>query len=188
MRETNSRSENGFTFDTCVAIKMCENPNLGNLLTCRLDLVNSRIHLCSQTLSEVQRLGYNLDHISREIQMAIGAEIIFQRVYDEIYLDSQYLEKMCPTLHSGDSHIIAYARASRTTLITCDRGLAEAARISDIKVINPDLLPCDEIAKNTKTKYYGLVKNAIAKPAIVKQKTKSLLLKPGEKIIWRSFV
>ena len=188
MRDSKSRSENGFTFDTCVAIKMCENPNLGSLLTCRMDFENSRIHLSSQTVSEAKRLGYDVDHISKQIQRAVGAEVIFERVSYEMYLDSQYLEKMCPTLHFGDSQILAYARASGTTLVTCDRDLAKAARISDTKVINPDLLPCDEIAKNTKTRYYGLVKNAIPKPAIVKQKAKSLLLKPGKKIVWRTFV
>jgi len=187
MRDSNSRSENGFTFDTCVAIKMCENPNLGSLLTCRVDFENSRIHLSSQTVYEAKRLGYDTDYISKQIQGAVGAEVIFERVSDEMYLDAQYLEKMCPTLHFGDSQILAYARASGTTLITCDRGLAEAAILSGTKVINPDILPCDDL-RNEKPKLQKIVIRAIQKSSRAANKAKSLALKPGQKIVWRSFV
>ena len=37
------------------------------------------------------------------------------------------------------------------------------------------------------SKYPGLVDKAIAKPRIVKQKVKKLALRPGQKIVWRSF-
>jgi len=188
MVEHKNRSENGFTFDTCVGIKMCETPNLGSLLACRVNFENSQIHLSSQTLSEAQRLGLDVETISDHIQKSTGATIICGKITDEMYDDAYYLERKCPTLHSGDSQILAYARATGTTLITCDRGLVEAARLSGTPVVNPDLLPCDQIARNVNSKYRRIVRKAIAKPSVVKQKVKSFALKPGQKIIWRSFV
>ena len=101
--------------------------------------------------------------------------------------DAAYLKTMCPTLHNGDSQILAYARATNTSLVTCDKGLAEAAKVSGTKLINPDLLPCDTIRLHKKSKMQKIVDRAIRKPSEVKEKIKSLALKPGQKIVWRSF-
>ena len=181
-------SQNGYTFDTCVGIKICENPNIGNLLACRVNFENSSIHLSSQTVSEVGKLGRDIDHISKQVQSAIGANIISGCITSDMQDDADHLESVCPTLHTGDSQILAYARATGTTLVTCDRGLEEAASLSGVKVINPDLLPCDALAKKTKSRFHGMVKKVIAKPVVAKQKVKSFALKPGKKIIWRTFV
>ena len=181
-------SQIGFTFDTCVGIKICENPNLGNLLACRVNFENSDIHLSSQTIFEAKRLGYDVDFVTKQIKSTIGVNVISGYITDDMQNDADYLVSVCPTLHAGDSQILAYARATGTTLITCDRGLAEAAMLSGTKVVNPDLLPCDVFVKNTKSKLHGFIKKAIAKPVIAKQKVKSFALKPGKKIIWRSFV
>ncbi len=186
VRETN-RSQNRFTFDTCVGIKAFERPNFGSLLTCHVNFEGSEIHFSSQSIFEAKKLGFDVDAISEQIQKSTGAKIIFGKITDEMYNDASYLESKCPTLHSGDSQILAYVRATKTTLITCDRGLAEAAKLSGTSVVNPDLLPCDQMAKKPSSKYPGLVDKAIAKPRIVKHKVKSLILKPGQKIIWRTF-
>lgn len=165
-------SQNGFTFDTCVGIKIYENLNLGDLLTCRVNFKNSDIHLSSQTIFEAKRLGYDVDSVSKQIKSTIGVNVISGYVTDDMRDDADYLESVCRTLHSGDSQILAYARATGTTLITCDRGLAEAARFSGTKVVNPDLLPCEVFVKNTKSKLHRFAKKAIAKPVIAKQKVK----------------
>ena len=180
-------SQNGFTFDTCVGIKICENPNIGNLLECRVNFENSNIHLSFQTIFEAKRLGHNIDHISKQIQNTIGANIIRGYITNDMQDDADYLESVCPTLHAGDSQILAYARATGTTLITCDKGLAKAATLAGVCVVNPNLLPCDKFTNNTKSKFHSIVKQVIVKPAIAKQQIKSQLLKPGKKIIWRSF-
>jgi hypothetical protein len=187
MASKTDRSQNKYTFDTCVGIKAFERPNVGNLLACHIDFEASEIHFSSQSLFEAQHLGYEVEAISEQIQKSTGARVILGKVTDEMYDDASYLESVCSTLHSGDSQILAYARATGTTLITCDRGLAEAAIFSGVAVINPDLLPCQQITKDTSSKYSGIVRKAIQKPQIIKQKVKSQLLKPGKKIIWRSF-
>jgi hypothetical protein len=180
-------SQNGFTFDTCVGIKICENPNLGSLLACRVNFENSNIHLSSQTIFEAKRLGYDVDSVLKQIQSTIGANVIKGYVTDDMQNDAEYLEEKCSTLHRGDSQILAYARTTGTTLITCDRGLAEAALLSGTKVVNPDLLPCDKIIKTKKPMSSEIIRKVISKPQIVKQKVKKLALKKGQKIVWRSF-
>ena len=165
-------SQNGFTFDTCVGIKVCENLNLGSLLACRVNFEDSKIHLSSQTIFEAKRLGQDIDHISKQIQSTIGAHVINGNITQDMQNDADYLLTVCPTLHTGDSQILAYTRATGTTLITCDRGLAEAARFAGVDVVNPDLLPCDKFENNIKTKINGFVKKVIVKPVSTKQKVK----------------
>ncbi len=179
-------NEHNYTFDTCVGIKICENLNVGNLLSCRINFENSTIHLNSQTLMEVNRLGYDVDFVSLQIKKSIGAKIVFGTVTNEMIDDASYLQTKCSTLHGGDDHILAYARATNTTLVTCDKGLAEAAILCDTKVVNPDILPCNKIGLK-KSKTQKIVDRAIRKPSEAKQKVKSLVLKPGQKIVWRSF-
>lgn len=181
-------SQNGFTFDTCVGIKVFENPNLGNLLGCRVNFENSNIHLSSQTVFEAKRLGYDFEQISKQIQSTIGAKVISGYITNHMQNDADYLESVCPTLHTGDSQILAYVRATRTTLVTCDKDLVEAAKMSGAQIVNPDLLPCDVLAKKIlKSRFHGIIRKAISKPIVAKQKVQSFSLKPGQKILWRSF-
>ncbi len=191
MNNNIKRSQNGFTLDTCVGIKICENPNVGNLLNCRVNFENSSIHLNSQTIFEAEKLGHDIDHISKQIQSTVGGGVNVIRGYvtSSMRDDAVYLESVCPTLHAGDSQILAYARATGTTLITCDKDLAEAAGLSGVVAINPDLLPCDALAKKTpKSRFHRIVKKAAAKPVVAKHKVMSTLsVKPGQKILWRSF-
>ena len=182
MVDTNGRSENGFTFDTCVGIKICENPNIGSLLACHVDFENSIIHLNSQTITEATRLGYDVEKISTQIQKLIGTSIVQGVVTERMQTDAGILEDLCPTLHAGDSQILAYAKFTKTTLVTCDKGLAEAARTVGVSVVNPDLLPCDKLVTDVKkSRFHGIVKKAIAKPVQAKQKVKAITLKPGQK-------
>ena len=158
-------NEHNQTYDTCVGVKICENPNLGDLLSCRINYENSTIHLTSQTVLEANRLGYDMDSVIKQIKKFTGATIILGTITDEMIQDAAYLEIMCPTLHNGNSQILAYARATNTTLVTCDKGLAEAAVISGTKVINPDLLLCNKIGLR-EILFHNIIKTIII-PGIV---------------------
>lgn len=172
----NIGSENGFTFDTCVAIKIFENPNISSLLLCHLNFQDSQIHLSSQTVFEVKKLGYDFEHISKYIQQTIGVSIITGHITEDMENYAEYLETLCPTLHFGDSQVLAYSKATGTTLITCDRGLAEAAHISNVSVVNPDLLHCNELGINVKkTKFRGSVRKVITRPSHAKQKVELVM-------------
>jgi len=182
----NGSNKHNYTLDTCVGIKICENANVGDLLSCRVDFESSTVHISSQTVFEATRLGYDVDFISKQIKELIGARVIFGSITSSLNQDAKYLETKCPTLHDGDSEILAYAMATNTTLITCDRGLAQAASLCGTNVVNPDILPCEKMGLS-KSKMQKTVDKAIRKPFETKQKVKSLVLKPGQKIVWMSF-
>jgi len=182
----NGSNKHNYTLDTCVGIKICENANVGDLLSCRINFESSTVHISSQTVFEATRLGYDVDFISKQITELIGAKVIFGSITNSMNQDAKYLETKCSTLHDGDSEILAYARATNTTLITCDKGLAQAATLCGTNVINPDLLPCEKMGLK-KSKMQKIVDKAIRKPSVIKQKAKSFVLKPGQKIVWRSF-
>lgn len=177
----------GFVLDTCVAIKLCENPNHGGLLTCRIDFGGSTVYLNSQTVLEAERLGYDSSQIRGQVQAALSTDVEFGDITDDIEFDAQYMQVQYPTLHSGDSQILAFARATSSMLVTCDRGLAIAAKESGAQVINPDTLPCEQITRTPKSRWARVVRKALAKPSEVSRKAKTIALKPGQKIVWRSF-
>jgi hypothetical protein len=165
------RLENGHTFDTCIAIKIFENPNISNLLSCRLNLKDTKIHLTSQTVFELKKLGYDYDQISKHIEQTIGVSIITGHITEDMENDAECLESICRTLHFGDSQVLAYSKSTGTTLVTCDRGLVEAARISNVSVVNPDLLHCNESATNArKSILRGNVSIWFSRPLQSKQK------------------
>ncbi len=182
----NESDKHNYTFDTNVVIKIYENPNVGNMLFCRINFENSTIHLNSQILKEVNRLGVTINSVTQQIKESIGSKIVFGDVTDEMDCDASYLQTKCPTLHYGDDRILAYTRATKTTLVTCDKGLERAAIMCDTKVVNPDILPSDKI-KLKKSKIRKIVDRTIRKPSATKQKIRSLALKPNQKIVWRSF-
>jgi len=182
----NRVNEHNYTLDTCVGIKICENPNVGNLLSCRISFENSTIHISSQTVLEAARLGYDMESVSQQIKETTGATTVFGNVTSDMSRDASYLESKCPTLHDGDDKILAYARATDSVLVTCDKGLAEAAVLSGTNVVNPDILPCEELGIG-KSKMQKIVDRAIRKPLAAKQKMRKLALRPGQKIVWRSF-
>ena len=179
--------KNDFTFDTCVGIKIFENPNVASMLSCRLDFTDSTIHLCAQALLEVKRLGYDVDVISEQIQKSMGVKIVKGKVTDEMIRDANHLRERCPTLHNGDDQILAYARATCTTLVTKDKGLVQAAEMVGTSVINPDVLACDEIRAYGKSRMRRIVDKTICKPIAVKTITRSIVLKPKQNILWGSF-
>ena len=185
--EKGQKIKNGFTPDSCVIIKIRENPNIGNLLRCRIDFVDSIVYLNSQTIYEVQKHGHCIDEVYNTLRTTLGTTVVYEKITDEIKNYADYLQNIYPTLHAGDAEILAFAQAKSTTLISCDKGLLEAAKSSETAFVNPDILPCDKIAKQTRTKYYGMVKDAVKKTVRNSEKIRSIAKKPVKKIVWRCF-
>ena len=157
------------------------------MIRTHLDFGGSTVYLNSQTVLEAERLGYNSSQIRGQVQAALGTDVEFGDITDDMEFDAQYMQVEYPTLHSGDSQILAFARATSSTLVTCDRGLAIAARESGAQVINPDTLPCEQITRTPKSRWARVVRKALARPSEVSRKAKTIALKPGQKIVWRSF-
>ncbi|RNJ79581.1 MAG: hypothetical protein D9C04_04190 [Nitrosopumilus sp. B06] len=183
MQGKHNGSPNNYTFDTCIGIKMCENPNFGSLLKCRLGFDDSTVHLCTQTILEANNLKYDSKEFFRLIKSVFGASTVEGKVTDEMKCRAVHLEKTHHKLHYGDNYILAYAEATGTILVTCDRGLASAAESIGVTTINPDLIATDVIGRGVRSRFHKTVKNAIKK-----QSARQIgRLVQDKKIIWRSF-
>ena len=174
---------NDFAFDTCIGISMRKVKNLENLLKCRIEFKNSIIHLTSRTRLEATKNGYNFDNIVQQIESSLQTKVVYGKITSALRRDAKKLVKRCSTLHPGDSEILAYAMSTNTTLITSDKGLLQAANIVNVPTINPNTLTCSyDVNVISRSRHNKSFRN----PSLPKR-AKSLL-KPGEKIIWRSFV
>ena len=178
-----SGSKNCYTLDTCVVIKVCENPNLGRMMSCRIDFENADIYLNSQTIDEAQSKGFEKNYVLETIMSSLGSNVICDGITDEMYCDAQYMQSKYPSLHPGDSEILAYALTKNSTLVSCDKGLLEAAKMSGAEFVNPDILPCDELFPRPRTRWYKVVKDAIKTVNDSPQKIKT----PIRKITWEAF-
>ncbi len=188
--------EKSYTLDTCVIIKICENPNIGNLLNCRINFNNTKIFLNSQSLFEAKNNGYDYDYVYQTLKKSFDADIIYEEISENLKQYAIILENLHSTLHPGDSEILAFAESKHSVLLSCDKGLIFAAKNAGVKFINPNILPCNVI--NKERKIFKKLKNRINssisintkllhdKITSTKQKNKGP--KQVKKIIWNTFV
>ncbi len=66
MEDTLAGSKNGFTLDTCVGIKICDVPNLGNLLACRLNFKDSKNSLLFSNDIGIKKYYYDINLIYKK--------------------------------------------------------------------------------------------------------------------------
>ena len=177
---------NNYVLDTCAAIKIVDNPNFLSMLSCRLNLKNSRIILCSQMIFEFHKNGFDLDILVKILE-SVQTKVDFKRCTYKIHQKAIYLESLCNSLHSGDSEILAIAYDKKFDLISCDKGLVNAAKQFNIKNVNPHMMISNIDTKRSRTSYFATVKKVIQEKKKQVVNTPSTLLKPGQKIIWRSF-
>ena len=159
MSQKYSRSDKQYTFDTCIGIKMVENPNFASLLSCRLERENSLVRLTSQTELELTRKGYDFASVSARIHECLGMNIVHTSIDEDMRFVAKCLKITCPTLHNADSLILADSKLNGTTLVTCDRGLTTAADLVGVCVINPDVIATDTNAPNPTSRYTCIVRN-----------------------------
>ena len=174
MTDTTKISQNRFTIDTCVIIKICENPNIGNLLSCRINLYDSKVFLNAQTVFEAKKHGYSFDFVCHTLKNTLCTEVVYEEISENLKNYAGVLENLYPTLHAGDAEILAFAQSKNSVLLSCDKEFLIAAKRVGVKFINPDILPCDVIAKKVKTRFYGIVKNTLKENSQIKKNPNSL--------------
>lgn len=161
-----------FTFDTCVILKICQGErNFADCLKCRIDFAGSEILLNSKTVEEMQRHGFDYDSVSEKLSEVFETAVSFTGISDDVFADAKYMQRIYPTLHSGDDEVLAFTVETNSILVTCDRGLFKAAKLAKATVINPDILEGLEIPQSRSQA----------------KKTLSDLIKPGTKITWSAF-
>ena len=188
--------EKSYTLDTCVIIKICENPNIGNLLNCRINFNNTKIFLNSQSLFEAKNNGYDYDYVYQTLKKSFDADIIYEEISENLKNYAVILENLHSSLHPGDSEILAFAESKHSVLLSCDKGLIFAAKNAGVKFINPNILPCNVI--NKERKIFKKLKNRINSSIsintkllhneITSTKQKNKGPKQVKKIIWSTFV
>jgi len=190
MANRNDRSENRFTLDSCTGRKCYENPAYLDMLKIRVNLESSKTVFTEVSVYEIdKRTEYGFDAVQSTLESSIGNEIQVEKITYDMHQLGIWLRENNEGLHVPDDQILAHAMLTDSVLITCDKGLERAARNMGHDVINPDRTVID--FSRTKS---TIAKLAQSKVLLIRQKVqainnaKSVILKPGMKIIWRSFV
>ncbi len=187
MGKQNFGSQTRFTLDTCVGRKAYENPNYLDMLNTLVDLKHSSVVFTTVTIYEIEKKAdYHFDDVKENLESSLGIKISVGKITDEISAFAENLVENHELLHRPDNQILAYAICTDSVLVTCDKDLVRVAQQIGQKVMNPDKL-CTDTSMNIKSRYHKIVRKVIAKPHVIKQKVKSLAIKPGQKIIWRTF-
>ena len=183
-----------YVLDSCIGRRCYETPEYLDMLKMRVDFNASKTVFTSVSVFEIdKRSEYGFDAVQSKMESFLGGKIETEKITYDMSQLGMWLRDNNEGLHLPDDRILAYAMLTDSVLITCDKGLEQAARNVGHDVINPDNTIID-FAKTTS----ALVKLAQSKVLLIRQKmnkptqtinkVKSLALKPGKKIIWRSFV
>ena len=109
-----------YTLDTCICVKIVQNPNFVNLLKLHINSKNSLVYINEQVVKEIQRkFGYEIDHLLGHLKSSLGAGVFYGNITDKIETDAKYLLKHT-SVHNGDAQILAFTRDTDSILISCD--------------------------------------------------------------------
>ncbi len=191
---TIGRSQKGYILDSCIGRRCYENPAYLDMLKIKVDFKTSKTIFTSVSVFEIdKRAEYGFNSVQSKIELSIGKKIRVEKITYEMNLLGMWLRDNIDGLHLPDDRILAYAMITDSVLITCDKDLENAARTVGQDVINPDNITIDFtksksiLAKLAKSKV-SMIRQKMKKPVQSVNKAKSIILKPGKKIIWRSFV
>jgi rRNA-processing protein FCF1 len=124
--EVNYGQNKGFTFDTCFVIEILKNPTLTKSFTCIKDH-KKKFFITDVTLNELEHLGFDKTVVLIKMTK-IFHKIIVRGITTEERFFGQKLERICSSLHPGDSAIMAFAKRTHTQLITLDKQLVQSCR------------------------------------------------------------
>ena len=158
------------------------------------DLSTSTIVFTSVSVYEInKRVECGFDELHSQLESAIDSEILIQKITYGMKELGLWLRDHMPVLHIPDDQILAYAMLTNSVLITCDKGLEEAAKLVNQDVINPDRTII-EYAK-IRTSFSKLAQNKVNQikqkmPVLAPTTPESLLdifKKSAGKITWETF-
>ena len=133
-------SDMTYTLDTCICVKIVQNPNFVNLLKLYIDSENSSVYVNEQVIKEIQRkFGYEINHLLGHLKSSLGVDVFYGNISDKIESDAKYLLKHT-SVHNGDAQILAFTRNTDSVLISCDKDLISIAISVGVSTINPDQL------------------------------------------------
>tara|TARA_B100000676_G_scaffold249523_1_gene253646 strand:+ start:75 stop:701 length:627 start_codon:yes stop_codon:yes gene_type:complete len=177
------------SFDSCVIRKSVENPNYLVSIKTNYDFSNSTVLLSETAVREISAqldaisLGITVEEIAQRIERNLKCSVEIMDNSQEVEMMADYLLNLYGSdgLHAPDNLHLAFSIVHKTTLFSCDYKLINVCKKNNTPCINTHKLATGEGIRVVKSKYAKIVKT-------FKPKIQSSLLKPGEKIVWRSFV
>ena len=177
------------SFDSCVIRKSVENPNYLNCIKTNCDFSNSTVLLSETAVHEITAQldtispGITVEEIAQRIKKDLNCSVEIMNNSQEVELMANYLLNLYGSdgLHAPDNFHMAFSVVHKTTLFSCDYDLINVCKKNDTPCINTHKLATGDTVHVVKSKCAKFVKT-------FKPKIQSNLLKPGEKIVWRSFV
>ena len=168
-----------YTLDTCICVKIVQNPNFVNLLKLHINSKDSLVYVNEQVVKEIQRkFGYEINHLLGHLKSSLGVDVFYGNISDKIETDAKYLLKHT-SVHNGDAQILAFARDNDSILISCDKDLINTAISVGVSTINPDQLHTGNLEFQI-NKGHDRIAQTVEK--ISKQ-----IKKPIKKITWELF-
>ena len=113
----------GYTLDTCFLINAWKNPNIASYFKNHVHLNGKKIYINEVSIREAERIGYDVSSIILKLRKLLSVKIIISQVTTAVRVLGNKLESCCQFLHSGDSAILAFAKTTKTTLVTYDKNL-----------------------------------------------------------------
>ena len=182
-------------FDSCAGIRCYDNPAYCDMLKTKVSgLSASTIVFTSVSVYEINKnVKCGFDELHSQLEFAIDSEISIETITYDMKELGIWLHNNILGLHSPDNQILAYAMLTDSVLITCDKGLEDAAISAGQDVINPDRT-INEHAK-IRTNFSKLVQSKVNQikqkiPVLAPTAGESLLeifKKPAGKITWDTF-
>ena len=184
-----------FVLDTCVGRRCYENPAYSDMLKTKVsDLTGSTTVFTAVSEYEVnQRAEYGFDKMHSQLESSIGSEIPIQEITYDMFQLGVWLRDNIKGLHHPDNQILAYAMLTDSVLITCDKGLENAAIYAGHDVINPDRQIVDQtkiktVFSRSAQKKVDKLKNKISIPVkAIKKVPDNAVKKSVRKITWSAF-
>ena len=126
--------------DSCIGRRCYENPAYFDMLKMKVsDLSAATITFTSVSEYEInKRTEYGFDKLHSQLESSINSEIFVEQISYEMHQLGIWLCDNIQGLHLPDNQILAYAMLTDSVLITCDKGLEDAAITAGQDVINPD--------------------------------------------------
>ena len=185
-----------YVLDSCIGRRCYENPAYFDMLKIKVDDLTTSTTVFT-TVSEYEinkRAEYGFEDLHSQMESAIDSEIPIREISYDMHQLGIWLCDNIEGLHLPDNQILAYAMMTDSVLITCDKGLENAAVRAGHDVINPDRQIISETKIKTDfsklaQKKVSQLKNRIIAPVQTIKKIPSQTVKKSvRKITWSTFV
>lgn len=192
----NNQTAKKYVLDSCIGRRCYENPAYFDMLKIKVGDLNTSTTVFT-TVSEYEinkRAEYGFDKMHSQMESTIDSEIPIQAISYEMHQLGIWICDNIEGLHLPDNQILAYAMMTDSVLITCDKGLENAAVRAGHDVINPDRQIINQtkiktdFSKLAQKKVSQLKHRIIAPVQAIKKIPNQTVKKSVRKITWSTFV